>query len=177
MPTIPARSGARRIRSLLDRLHRGWGLRLPAKPVTVDSGTSGGWSVGSAGAAGSARSGWIGGSARSGWIRGSAGTAGAESGNTGSAGTAGSARSGWIRGATRPAGTAGPKLAHAGSARSARSTRSAWPTWAGVARVGSLGTELRKTGQFNFWAVLGDGCPGLGSGGHTRTDYPEAGDY
>ncbi len=140
MPTIPARSGARRIRSLLDRLHRGWGLRLPAKPVTVDSGTSGGWSVGSAGAAGSARSGWIGGSARS-------------------------------------AGTAGPKLAHAGSARSARSTRSAWPTWAGVARVGSLGTELRKTGQFNYWAVLGAGCPGLGSGGHTRTDYPEAGDY
>ncbi len=125
MPTIPARSGARRIRSLLDRLHRGWGLRLPAKPVTVDSGTSGGWSVGSAGA---------------------------ESGNTGSAG---SARSGWIRG----------------------SARSAWPTWAGVARVGSLGTELRKTGQFNFRAVLGDGCPGLGSGGHTRTDYPEAGDY
>ncbi|WP_373179223.1 hypothetical protein, partial [Mycobacterium marinum] len=63
MPTIPARSGARRIRSLLDRLHRGWGLRLPAKPVTVDSGTSGGWSVGSAraaraaGATGSARSG------------------------------------------------------------------------------------------------------------------------
>ncbi|WP_373195769.1 hypothetical protein, partial [Mycobacterium marinum] len=71
MPTIPARSGARRIRSLLDRLHRGWGLRLPAKPVTVDSGTSGGWSVGSAraaraaGATGSARSGWIGGAARS----------------------------------------------------------------------------------------------------------------
>ncbi len=109
MPTIPARSGARRIRSLLDRLHRGWGLRLPAKPVTVDSGTSGGRSVGSVRAAGSART--------------------------------------------------------------------AWPTWAGVARVGSLGTELRKTGQFNFRAVLGDGCPGLGSGGHTRTDYPEAGDY
>ncbi|WP_265338912.1 hypothetical protein [Mycobacterium ulcerans] len=40
-----------------------------------------------------------------------------------------------------------------------------------------MGTELRKTGQFNFRAVLGDGCPGLGSGGHTRTDYPEAGDY
>lgn len=143
MPAIPARSGPRRIRSLLDRLHRGWGLRLPAKPVTVDSGTSGGWSVGSARAAGAT----------------------------------GSARSGWIRGATRAAGTAGPKLAHAGSARSARSARSTWPTWAGVARVGSLGTELRKTGQFNFRAVLGDGCPGLGSGGHTRTDYPEAGDY